>query len=70
MNKKMDTNRKAMTELIKNLDDVSLAILRERIVTICEATVENSKNWDSTFIAPKLYVHLNDEVQKYIGFDK
>lgn len=70
MSKKPKTNEVAFKELIKNLDPILLACLRERVLTICEHTEQESKNWgDDYFIHPNLYARLNQEVKKYLGFD-
>lgn len=57
--------------LLKDIDPVMLALLRERVLTICERTAEDSKNWDrdKVFVHPDMYVRLNDIVQKYLGFE-
>jgi hypothetical protein len=69
-NKKPITNEQAFKNLIKDLDPISLALLRERILTICEYTATNSDDIVNSFIQPRLYVELNEIVQKHLGFDK
>jgi hypothetical protein len=67
MNKKI-TNEQAFKNLLKNIDSVSLALLRERVLTICEHSAENLQ--DSGFVSKKLYVNLNEIVQKHLGFEE
>jgi hypothetical protein len=47
---------------------MSMALLRERIVVICEHTAENFEG--NGFISKDAYVRLNEIVQKHIGFNK
>lgn len=74
--KKEKTNEQAFKNLIKDIDPMLLALLRERILTICEHTannsediVNNSEDIVNYFIQPRFYVELNDVVQKHLGFD-
>ena len=66
--KKKITNEQAFKNLLKNIDSVSLALLRERVLTICEYSAENLQ--DSGFVSKKLYVKLNEIVQKHLGFEE
>jgi hypothetical protein len=63
------TNEKAFKNLIKDLDPILLAMLRERVLTICEETANNSEELVNSFIQPRFYVELNKVVQKHLGFD-
>lgn len=67
--KKEITNEQAFKNLIKDIDPLFLALLRERILTICEHTANNSEDIVNSFIQPRLYVELNEIVQKHLGFD-
>ena len=66
MKQKKVTNEQAFKNLLKNIDTISLALLRERILAICEDTAENLE--ENGFISKKLYVELNEIVQKHLGF--
>lgn len=66
--KKKQTNEQSFKNLLKNIDSVSLALLRERILVICEHTAENYE--ENGFISKKLYVNLNDIVKKHLGFEE
>jgi hypothetical protein len=70
MKKKVRTNEQAFKNLLKDLDPISLALLRERILTICEYTANNSEEISNSFINPRLYVDLNEVVQKHLGFEE
>jgi hypothetical protein len=69
-NKKPTTNEQAFKNLIKNLDHVPLALLRERVLFICQETAKDCVNWENTFVHPRLYVELNEVVQKHLGFEE
>lgn len=63
------TNDKAFKNLLKNLSHVELALLRERVLYICEETSKDSINWENSFVHPRLYQQLNESVQKHLGFN-
>ena len=68
------TNDKALKSLIKSIDGtIYTALLRERILRIMDITMydieNNPKDWEGTWISPKLYEELNEIVQKELGFD-
>ena len=67
-NKKTITNEQALKNLIKDLDSVSISLLRERILAICEYTANNSEEISNSFINPRLYVELNTVVKKHLGY--
>jgi hypothetical protein len=68
--KKEITNEQAFKNLIKDIDPIFLALLRERVLTICEHTANNSEDIVNSFIEPRLYVELNQVVQKHLGFEE
>jgi len=67
---KQKNNEQMLKDLIKDLSPIEIALLRERIVTVCEQTAEASKNWhrEESFVMPEMYQHLNEMVQKHLGF--
>ena len=65
-NKKRITNEQAFKKLIKDLDPILLALLRERILSICEYTANNSEEISNLFVNPRLYVELNTVVKKHL----
>jgi len=69
----MVTNRTMINDLINDLDDFDLVLLRERIVQMMEITQksmkENPEAWKNGIIAPSLYTKLFDKVNKHIGFN-
>ena len=67
--KKVTTNEQAFKNLLKDLDPILLALLRERIICICEYTANNSEEISNSFIHPRLLVDLNEVVQKHLGFE-
>jgi hypothetical protein len=74
MGKKMATNETLIKDLLKELSGIEIAILRERIVTIMDATkqsIENNPNeWEKYIISPTLYIGLQEKVNKFLGFGK
>lgn len=72
MNTKRQTNDKAIKSLLKNLDLMELAILRERLLTISDLTqqslTEEPSAWDKGLIAPSIYQGLCDKINKHLGF--
>jgi len=68
-NKKPITNEQAFKELFKNLDLVEIALLRERVLLICEETAKDCINWENPFISPNLFIKLNEKVKNSLGFD-
>jgi hypothetical protein len=72
MKRKSKTNDQMLIELIKSNTPMQNALLRERIVTIMNATVDSITNtpesWSNGIIHPGLYLELNDNVNEKIGF--
>lgn len=62
-----------INDLINDLEDFDLVLLRERIVMIMEMTEksikENPETWKNGIISPSLYTKLFDKVNKHIGFN-
>jgi len=65
------TNEQSFKSLLKDLHQVELAILRERILKIMELTIEdierNSTNWEKAIVQPNLFINLNEKIQKHLG---
>ena len=72
MKRKSKTNDQMLIELIKSNSPMQNALLRERIVTIMNATVDSITNtpesWNKGITHPGLYLELNDNVNEKIGF--
>lgn len=64
-------NRKQMQNLIKELDDIHLILLMERIVTTMDDTREsineNPKEWGKSIIHPRFFIHVADMVDKHFN---
>jgi hypothetical protein len=69
------TNNKMLRELVEEFknDEFMSALLRERIVIICQMTIEdieeNPKGWERTIVSPKAFIQLNEKVTKIIGYN-
>ena len=68
MKKKQVTNEQAFKNLLKNIEPMHLALLRERVLTICEHTAKNFEG--NMMIDKSLYINLNEIVQKHLGFEE
>ena len=66
---KVRTNDVAFKELFKGLNSVQIALLRERVLFICEETAKQCVNWENSFVNPSMYIDLNESVKKHLGFD-
>jgi len=72
MKKKIQqTNEQSFKSLLKDLHQVELAILRERILKVMELTMqdieENPKDWEKQIVQPNIMVNLNQKIQKHLG---
>jgi hypothetical protein len=71
-NKKNKSNRQIFTAAIKELSDIDLVILRERILTVCEFTIENkeavTKEMKNGFISPDLIIGACERVFEKFDF--
>ena len=69
----METNRKVFTKAIKELNDFELAILRERILTVCESTINNKEeireSMKNGFINPDLFIETLRILSQIISSD-
>jgi hypothetical protein len=65
------TNEQSFKSLLKDLHQVELAILRERILKIMELTLQdieiNPKDWETQIIHPNVFINLNNKIQKHLG---
>mgnify|MGYP007090444922 CR=1 FL=1 len=70
---KQKTNETQIKTLIKNLNLMELAILRERLLTMGDLTRQSLKEepnaWDKGFIAPSYYQSVCDKIDKHLGFN-
>lgn len=68
--KKLETNRTILTKLIKELDDLELAFLRDRILTFSESVVKNKEKIlnDNTnsFFHPAMYVKTMEKTYEIV----
>jgi hypothetical protein len=72
MKKKIaQTNEQSFKSLLKDLHQVELAILRERILKIMDLTLDdikrNSKDWEKAIVQPNVFMNLNEKIQKHLG---
>jgi len=69
--KKQKTNKQVLLDFIKNADDVTLAILRERILTATDIQDEEGlrDSMKGSFIAPDLFINECKKIFKAVDFE-
>ena len=70
---KIKTNRQALTKAIKELSDVELAFLRERILEACDAILNNEtivrEQMQDSIISPDLYISVMRNIKSKVDFE-
>jgi hypothetical protein len=69
---KNKTNKQVFNKAIKELSDIDLAILRERILTVCEFTINNketvTESMEGGFISPDLIIGACERIFEKFDF--
>ena len=65
---KNKTNLDLFKQLTKELNMFEMALMRERIMCIMEATEEWAKK-ESQIVDPQLYINLSTKVKKILSFN-
>lgn len=69
---KIKTNRQVLTKAIKELSDVELAFLRERILEACDAVLNNEtivqEQMQDSIISPNLYISVIRNIKSKVDF--
>lgn len=70
---KIPTNRKVLSNAIKELDEMDLVFLREILVSRCEEVLNNkeqvTKDLQFSWISPKLYIDSMENIFNKIKFE-
>jgi len=70
---KIPTNRKVLSNAIKELDEMDLVFMRELLVSRCEEVLNNKeqviKDLQFSFITPKLYIDSMENIFNKIKFE-
>jgi len=70
---KNKTNRQVLTKAIKELSDMDLVFLRERILEACDAVLENEayirEQMQHHIISPDLYLESMRNIKSKIDFE-
>jgi Xaa-Pro aminopeptidase len=70
---KNKTNRQILTKAIKELSNIELAFLRERILQACDDVLENEdevrKLMERHIISPDLYIDTMRNIKSKIEFE-
>ena len=70
--KKAKNNRQILNAAIKNLSDMDLVILRERILSVTEQVINNkdevTKSMQNSFIMPNLYIGACERIFEAVDF--
>ena len=71
---KPKTNRQVLTKAIKELSDIDLVFLRERLLTTCDETLKNREevveSMKNSIISPNLYLESLQNIQEKIDFNQ
>jgi hypothetical protein len=70
---KNKTNRQVLTKAIKELSDLELAFLRERILEACDAVLDNEadirEQMQRHIISPDLYIDSMCNIKAKVDFE-
>lgn len=70
---KNKTNRQVLTKAIKDLSDLELAFLRERILEACDAILDNEaevrEQMQRHIISPDLYIESMQRIKAKVDFE-
>jgi helix-turn-helix protein len=70
--KKHLTNRDVLTKMVKELSDVDLAMVRERIIVICEKTIKDkeaiTKSMENGFLHPAIFFGAVERAYEIVKF--
>ncbi len=71
---KIKSNRQVLTKAIKELSDVELAFLRERILEACDAVLNNEayirEQMQRHLISPDLYLESMRNIKAKVDFEQ
>jgi hypothetical protein len=69
---KIKSNRQILTKAIKELSDIELAFLRERILEACDAVLNNEtivqEQMQDSIISPNLYISVIRNIKSKVDF--
>jgi len=64
------TNRQVLAKAIKELSDIDLAFLRERILTLCDEVLDNKEDliesMNGGFVSPHLFIECIQNIKDKI----
>ena len=68
----MKSNRQVLNKAIKQLSDLELAFLRERILEACDAVLNNEtivqEQMQDSIISPNLYISVIRNIKSKVDF--
>lgn len=69
---KFKSNKQSLNSLLKDLNDIDMVLLRERLLSIAELTKQdiedNPNHWNSSIVTPRLYLELCDKINFHLTF--
>jgi len=69
---KNKTNRQVLTKAIKELSDIELVFLRERILQACDEVINNEsdvrKQMENSIISPDLWIDSMQNIKEKMDF--
>lgn len=70
----MKTNRQVLSKAIKELSDIELVFLRERILEACDAILNNEtivrEQMHHSMISPDLYISAMRNIKAKVDFEQ
>lgn len=70
----MKTNKQVLNKAIKELGDIELVFLRERILEACDAVLNNEtevrKSMQRSIISPDLYLNAMRNIKSKVDFEQ
>jgi hypothetical protein len=67
------TNRQVLTKAIKELSEIELIFLRERILNACDEVLNNEakirESMQNGFVHPDLYIKSMNSIKNKVNFD-
>jgi hypothetical protein len=66
------TNRQVLSKAVKELSDIDLAFLRERILNACDGVLNNKQqvieSMQNSIVSPHLYIECIQNIKEKIDF--
>ncbi len=68
------SNRQILKKMVSELDDITLAFVRERLAECCRAVITDKENirilMSKSLIHPDLYIQSMEQINEYVKFEE